>query len=123
MKIKVWNDNVHPYSETFRGNKISIAAKGFVELEYDDAVAFHGSFAPIQVDADGNPVPEGYKMLRMEEPAVGVEVKANPLMCQACRYLATSKQDLADHATTHADSLVEDAEAESEMKKRGMKKN
>lgn len=121
MKVKVWNDNVHPYSEDFRGKKISIPAKGFIEMEYDEANLFRGTFSPVIRDADGNDMAEGYKMIRVEDPGLTVEPKVDPLLCQACRYLAKSEKDLDAHMVTHSGSLVEDHDAELEMKRKGKK--
>ena len=53
-----------------------------------------------------------------EEPAV----KLNELLCQKCRYLATSKGDLTEHLSTHKEDILVDPEAEDEIKvKRGRK--
>jgi hypothetical protein len=118
MKVKVYNDNVHPYTEDFRGKKISIPPKAYIEMEYDDAVTFQSSFSPIIRDADGNDMPEGYKMIRIDEPPVKFEAKANPLLCVACRYLAHSEKDLKEHSTAHSADTVTDAEAEAQMKRK-----
>ena len=122
-KVRVHNDNVHDYRENFREQNIFIKARGFIEMEEGDAKLFKGAFAPIQVDADGNPTPAGFKMIRIERITADtpkVEVKDN--ICQACRYEATGGKDLAEHIKAeHADQHVVDEEAEREIaaKKRG----
>ncbi len=119
-QVRVWNDNIHPYSETFREQLIKIAPKSFVMMEAGEAHLFKGTFAPIQVDADGNPIPQGYKMIRIEEtdePVAAPQSKEN--ICQACRYEAASTKDLAEHIKhSHEDIAVVDEQAEQEIAKR-----
>ena len=120
MLVKVHNDNVHPYKEKFRDRDINIPPKGFIEMEYDEAILFKGTFAPMVFDADGNDQPQGYKMIRVEEPSLKELPKVNPNLCVACRYLAHDAKDLLEHAKAHADNMVVDNEAEAEIvKKRG----
>ena len=68
MQVKVWNDNVHVFKQDYKGEKIEIAAKSFIWMEPDQAHDFKCSFAPIVADADGNPTPETFKMIRIEAP-------------------------------------------------------
>lgn len=124
-KVRVWNDNVHPYRETFKGEKVEIAAKSWILMEQDEAIMFRGTFAPIKTDGDGNPIAEGFKMIRVEAiPAEQPEaVKVDALVCQACTYKAASDADLLEHGKAkHSDILTTDEEAEAEIKvKRGRK--
>jgi hypothetical protein len=118
--VKVWNDNVHPYREEFRDKKIVIPAKGHIEMELDEAQLFKGSFASVPVDADGNPTPEGYKMIRIEavsSESTHPEVKATK--CMACSKDCSSVQELQDHIfADHKDIAVIDEEAEKALKTR-----
>jgi hypothetical protein len=121
--VKVWNDNVHPYREEFRDQKIYIPAKGYIEMQLDEAQLFKGSFAPVPVDADGNPTPEGFKMIRIEQIAEGAsapEVKAT--VCMACAKDCASVKALQDHIfADHKDIAVVDEEAEKALKTRRTK--
>jgi len=121
MQVKVWNDNIHPYSEQFRDTLIKIPAKGFILMEAGEALLFKGTFAPIKVDADGNPIPEGFKMIRVEETAAEVDapkVSKEPT-CQACGYKAASEKDLSEHVeANHKHQMVVDEDAEREIAKR-----
>jgi hypothetical protein len=123
-KVRVWNDNVHPYRETFREQNIHIPAKSSIVMDAGEALLFKGTFAPIKLDGDGNPTPEGYKMIRIEElqsEDTIEQAKVNPLVCQACAYEAASEKDLNEHAQSlHKDAFLVDEEAEqalSEKKK------
>lgn len=122
MQVRVWNDNIHPYYEEFRDQKIKIPAKSFIMMEAGEAHLFRGSFAPIKVDADGNPIPEGYKMIRIEEnsSATPDTVKETPKnVCQACKYEASSEKDLSEHIeSSHKHEMVVDEEAEREIARR-----
>lgn len=69
MKVKVWNENIYVYEEDFRGKKISIAPKGFIELEEDEAHIFFGTIGKgPRKDTHGNFDPRFFKKLRMEVP-------------------------------------------------------
>lgn len=121
--VRVYNDNVYDYSEQFRDKEIKIKAKGFIEMEEGDAVSFKGSFAPIQLDADGNPTPASYKMIRIDRSkAPPKEPEAKKDVCQACAYEAANEKDLSEHVKAeHADSVLVDETIEQEIaaKKRG----
>lgn len=114
--VKVWNDNVHPYKEMFRDQKIEIPSKGFIEMEAGEALIFKGTFSTIVLDADGNPTAEGFKMIRIEEFTKNKPeaVKVNPLVCLACSYEAASEKDLQEHVKlSHSHQVAEiDEEAE-----------
>lgn len=71
MIVKVWNDNSHPYSEDFRGKKINIPPKTFIEMEDDVAQLFKGSFGNgPRKDVHGQFDPRSFKMIRIEVPRV-----------------------------------------------------
>jgi hypothetical protein len=127
-QVKVWNDNIHPYQETFKEIKILIPPKGYVQMEEDEAIMFRGSLGDSAIfDADGNPDPRGYKMIRLEynsKSDTNAAPKVNPPTCQACAFEAASEKDLSDHVqATHAHQIAVDAEAERAIaeKKRARK--
>ena len=111
--VKVHNDNTYDYKELFRDKNILIPAGKWIEMEYDEALLFKGSYSPILTDGDKQPLKSSYKMIRVEEPAIQVGHKVNDLMCQQCRYTAHDKSDLVGHLQGHAESLVVDQEAEA----------
>lgn len=117
---RVWNDNVHPYKETFKGDKIEIGAKKFIEMSEDDAYQFKGTFSPMVLDADGNDTPLGYKMIRLEKiTADSALPEVDELRCLACGFKASSPGVLDLHAKeSHADQVVVDEVAEAEIKSR-----
>lgn len=120
-KVKVHNDNIYPYEETFKGEKIHIPAKGHIEMEYGEAIQFKGTFNSPVRDADGNDTPKGYKMIRVEEPPVteSLDSKLPENLCLACRYLGKSKADLLEHVhTAHSEQFAVDADAEKEVASR-----
>lgn len=122
-KFKVWNDNDHPHTEMFKGDKITILPKKYVVMQEDDAVMFRGQFYPPVLDGDGQALPTSYKKIRIElhdDGAVVEEVSEPKHICQACKYEADSAKDLLEHVNvTHKDALIVDEEAEKEIKKRG----
>lgn len=113
-KVRVWNDNIYPYQEIFKGDKIRIGSKEFIEMDEEEANQFRGTFSPMVYDADGNDIPQGYKMIRIEK----ITAESAPLpkvdekVCYACKYKAASESDLTEHLKTHSDQVVIDEEAE-----------
>ena len=96
MKVKVYNDNVHDFNQTFRDDKIHIPAKGYIEMDEDDAHSFECQYHPPTVDAGGTQMAESYKMLRVDRPG-GPSRALDPWTCQACNYKGVSKEDLNSH--------------------------
>ena len=66
MKVKVHNRNTYPYTEEYQGEKLTIPAGKFIEMQEMDAVQFLGQFNSIERDADGNPHPKSYKKLEID---------------------------------------------------------
>lgn len=117
MQVKVWNDNVHPYTELFREKKVYIAPKGFIWMEEDEANLFRGTMNSIKRDVDGNPLPTSYKMIRIEHTQEAAPVLKKDL-CIACGYEGASAQDLSEHVkASHAGQEAPvDEEAERVVK-------
>lgn len=64
--VKLWNRNVHPFSQDFRGEKITIPAGGYIEMDYSDAVAFKSKLSPVYFNGQGVQDPKSYKMLEVD---------------------------------------------------------
>lgn len=92
-RVKVWNDNVHPHTEMFKGEKIHIEAKQFIEMDYEEANEFKGQFTGMRLLGDDTPDPRGYKMIRIEGSAP--VLSPNELVCHATGEQAATKDDLA----------------------------
>jgi hypothetical protein len=124
-KMRVYNDNVHPYQETFKGDLVKIPPKGFVLMEEDDAILFRGTYAPITTDGDGQPLPTSYKMIRLVRDSEATETEArtaprfvDPVTGKQAETQAEYEAMLAEHK----DRLVVDEEAEEVIKTRGRPK-
>lgn len=118
-KVRVWNDNIHDYKEKFRDEKIVIKAKHFIEMEEDQANLFRGTFSPILVDADGNKVAEGFKMIRLEKITESEAKALESFNCHVCQYEAVSGEGLDEHVKeTHSHLLVKDELAEQDLRER-----
>lgn len=116
MRVKVYNLNEYVYKEHFKGDDIVIEPGEFVEMESDDAVMFLGTMNRVKADADGNPLPESYKMLKIIQPKdkkaqEAIENEINNKLntkCQACGYAAVNARDLEIHIKEeHADILLD----------------
>lgn len=76
-KVKVWNDNEHLFAQDFKGDKIVIPAKGYIEMEWDEAIAFKSYPHPMKFDGMGQQLPESFKMIRVEgKPSTSNQVVA-----------------------------------------------
>lgn len=115
-KAKVYNDNVYPYKEKFKGDEIMIPAKGFIEMEEFDAYEFKGSFNSPVLGVDGDHKPEGFKMIRVVKLSDSAEEKDETIKCMACSYRAENAADLNEHSKEHADRVLVDEEAEKATK-------
>lgn len=123
-KVRVWNDNIFPYKEKFKGDPIRIEPKSHIVMEEDEAYQFKGTFSPPVLNTDGVHMPEGFKMIRIEKidaAQAEPEPKADALKCIACQYRAQNAADLAEHSKGHEHNLVVDDKAEAEIKARGKK--
>tara|TARA_R110000868_G_scaffold62962_3_gene189966 strand:- start:19733 stop:20128 length:396 start_codon:yes stop_codon:yes gene_type:complete len=116
MKAKVWNDNDYVYKEYFKGDNIVIPPKSFIEMDYDEAVMFRGTFNSIVRDADGQPKRESYKMIRIEKPqgADEVQTKVDPNKCIACGKGFSNQGALAQHVfDEHPESMASESRDEA----------
>ena len=124
--VKVWNDNIHPYEEKFKGNFIRIEPGKFIEMEYDEAKLFLGTFVPIVRGGDDRPDPVYFKRLRLDQDDV-IEVrnfraglvdsddKEKVYMCHACTKELRTKTGLERHIKDkHLDDIM-DKEARDEL--------
>jgi hypothetical protein len=117
-RAKVYNDSPWPHTETFKGDKVTVPANGSIEMEFFDAHEFKGQFYPPLVDADGGQQEKSFKRIRVM-PIVEGEAALSPEKprCQACKYEATSKQDLEDHIDANHLDQLEDPEVAQERRK------
>lgn len=124
MLVQVWNRNKHPFKQQFKDNLVKIAAGAHVVMDYDEAVAFLGSYSPPKYDADGNHQPEGFKMLEIVKKeglsqGPDPEKKDPEHICIACRYQGADEKDLEEHLkVSHSDQLVKDEQAEEDLARR-----
>lgn len=122
MKVKVWNKNVHPHSEMFRGDMINIPAGEFVEMEFMDAVQFKGQMSRRLSDADGAQDPRSFKMIQIEEVKQSKAETSKleddmALTCQSCNYKGSDQVDIAKHIIEkHADQLADKSRDEAGRK-------
>lgn len=106
--VNVWNDNTYPFSQEFKGNKITIPPKSSIEMDYEEAVEFRGLFSPVVKNTDGVPLPESYKMIRVERPAQPqVDPSAN-LVNHATGQRAATPEELQKMLETVAHMRVSD---------------
>lgn len=119
MKVKVWNDSTHDWTETFKGDKITIKAKEHIEMEESEAVEFKGQYSGFHLLANGTQDPKTMKMIRIEKPKHTPEEEEGMEIfpCQACRKVFTTEELLLKHSDKeHAAQVVVDPVAEKEMK-------
>lgn len=121
QNVRVYNDNVYPHKERFKGDIIEIAPKKFITMDFFDAVEFLGQYTPIKVDGGGAALPESYKMLRIVKPEeFKIEDKKTEIKCQACGKVFENNDELDAHVNeNHLEQLVDEDEIKKRSKKKG----
>lgn len=116
MRAKVWNDNIYPHKEYFKGETFIIPPQSFIEMDYDEAILFRGQFSSIRRDADGQPTKESFKMIRIEpmgSPADNA-TKPDPNKCQACAKTFANQGELAAHIfDVHPEAMAPESKDEA----------
>jgi hypothetical protein len=95
--VKVWNDHTQEHVEKFKNQTIRIAAGGYVEMDYIDAIDFKGQFFGMRMLGPNNPDPKCFKMIRVEEPSEPV-VKADPNVLHATGKVMSSPAEVLQMA-------------------------
>ena len=117
-QARIFNDNVHPHRENFKGAVIEIAAGGYVDMDHDEALQFEGQFFPMIKNAGGQQDSKSFKRLRVE--ALGsVAPAVVPLVCHATGKVAANAAELKRLNEENEHSLHEDAkETVAELKEK-----
>ena len=121
MRAKVWNDSDHDWSEVFKGEKLHIPARKFIEMEFYDAHEFKSQYSPIKIKADDTQDEKSYKRIRVEKVAQedGEVDRQEVFPCNLCKKVFNSEEALIKHsAKEHADDVIVDAMAEESVPKR-----
>lgn len=121
-KVKVWNDNNHPFEQRFKGEIIKIEANSFVEMNWDDAVQFKSYPSPMKFNGMGMQDPTSFKMIRIDGKAVTPEERVVAYRCQKDGSLHHSKEALEAHIASLDESVFADAEGAAIAKRKPTKK-
>lgn len=105
---RVYNDNVHPYRENFKGNIVEIPAGGFVTMDFEEALQFEFTGAPMIKNAGGQQCPTSFKRIRVValDKVAPAEV---PLVCHATGQKVATTEELAALNREHEHLLHDDA--------------
>ena len=115
MRVKVWNDNTHPYEEDFKGEIIKIGPKGFIEMDFEDATDFKSAMGNgMQVGNDGVQTPESYKMIRIERRGAAPRVELGH-KCMSCSKSYESPEMLDLHVTQNHKLELTDSKVGDEL--------
>jgi hypothetical protein len=119
-QVYVRNDNVHPYSEKYKGRVIQIPAGESIQMDADDAKRFLAQCNGVKVDADGQPDPRGFKRLRIEAMTKQAEAEkpATVFVSHIDGKEFPTKKALEAHLEQFKDRVVKDENAEREMAQR-----
>ena len=139
-KVTVFNTNVHPLKEMFKGEEVYIEAQDYwrdkkgkiKELDQFEANDYRGQYAPVPFDGSGKMVndPRYFKMLKIE-PVDGTEIgnaSTEPVgykcMAKECKHISPSAEELEAHAKVrHAALETLILPEEEEVIKRKKSKN
>jgi hypothetical protein len=105
---RVYNDNVHPYRERFKDADIVIPAGGSIVMDYDEALQFEYTGAPMIKNAGGQQCPTSFKRIRVV-PLGAVEAAPVPLVCHATGQKVATTEELAALNREHEHLLHDDA--------------
>ncbi len=123
--VKVWNKNSYPYSEKFKDQPITIEANSYVEMDYDEAVLFMGTFrTPVKMK-DGRQDPKSYKWLEIDKDdqkavrdaraSAAGDAAEKTFVCHVCQKEFRTKNGLLKHTRDkHIGQLV-DKDARDEL--------
>ena len=115
-RAKVWNDNVHPYQENWKGTEVKIAPKDFIEMDYEDAVEFKSSMGHgMRVGNDGQALPESFKMIRIERGGSPQAPKDLGHRCMSCGNSYESPTMLDLHVTEQHKLELTDSKVADEL--------
>lgn len=121
--VKVWNDHTQPHTEEFEAVTVqpptacvedkpsgryflTVPAKGYVEMEWEEGVRFASKFHPIKRDGLGNYLT--VKMIRVEQPKTD-DKKQQSFKCQACKEEFQTEKSLTLHSEAeHANIMVDE---------------
>lgn len=103
-QVKVYNDNVFTHKEYFKGDLIEIKPKGFVKMDEETAYEFKGQYFPIMKNADGQQIPESYKIIRIVKDAGEDSSVLAGHKCNLCGHAASTEKELDTHTKSEHSS-------------------
>lgn len=116
-QVKVWNDNVHPFTQEFKDQKITIPAGKYIMMDEYEATEFLGKYYPMVLGSDNLQDPRSYKKLRKEYPQTMVlSDEPHTFNCNGCGKSFQTESILEAHINEY--HLAEMADQEL-AKKRG----
>ena len=97
-RVRVWNDNVLDHTETFKGDRIHIPKKSFIEMDQDEAVQFKSNFFPPRKHSNGLQTDDSKKIIRLEliEGATAAP-EPEKHQCMKCGQVCATKAALSQH--------------------------
>lgn len=120
--VRVYNENIYPLVEDFKGDRIVIKPSEYVEMDFYDAHEFKGQYHPIELDGAGNKKPQSFKKIRIVMPndfdlqkAMGVD--SGSYKCNACGKTFANPVELDKHASEFHASQKFDEEKDRKLKK------
>lgn len=106
---KIWNDNIYPHREMYKGDWIEIPAGGFISMDWDEAKQFEGQFFAMHKNADGlTQDPKSFKKIRLEL-CDGAVIAPVQLVCHATGKIAKDANDLKAMNAEHEGLLDEES--------------
>lgn len=106
-QVKVWNDNVHPFTQVFRGETITIPPKSSIDMDFYDAHSFKSKGSPIAKDGMGQFDPKSFKMIRVEGRP-NLESKTVAYKCEADGTLHATEEAMNEHAKAFESRRIKD---------------
>jgi hypothetical protein len=83
-QVRVYNDNKFVFKQKFMDEDIVIEPGKFITMDESKAIRFRGTYSPIELDGNGQPMPTSYKMIRLEEISKDSAKVQEKFMCMSC---------------------------------------
>lgn len=115
--VKVWNDNSVDFTQLYKGDRVTIPAKGFIEMEWDEAISFKSYPHAMAFDGMGQQLPSSFKVIRVEPRSLEGPDQVVMFRCHKDGTLHASKDALTKYEAEFASAAFADPDGATDSKR------
>jgi hypothetical protein len=119
--VRVYNRNVYPYKENFKGEWITIQPNEFVTMDDKKAQMFMGTYAPAKKTPMGEDDPIYFKKLEVVEVDNAPAKEETRFICNADGTEHATKEALEKWEAEHHLDKLTDVKVADEIRKKAKK--